>query len=147
MEFTTEFLLNTCLGVSIYRLQKPKSCLMQFSSAASGRCCPSVWTVALQLYAIFILRFECLDHRVYRPGGWTSSAWLALSRIASGRNGHVVQTVAVVFPYLCFGKKSIYLSNTKGHPTVLLRRPNGCNLDQFEASGHRGRSRQKVLVV
>jgi hypothetical protein len=30
---------------------------------------------------------------------------------------------------------------------MLLRRPNGCNLEQFEASGHRGRSRRKVLVV
>jgi hypothetical protein len=30
---------------------------------------------------------------------------------------------------------------------VLLRRPDGCNLEQFEASRHRGRSRQKVLVV
>jgi hypothetical protein len=30
---------------------------------------------------------------------------------------------------------------------VLLRRPDGCNLEQFEASRHRGRSGQKVLVV
>jgi hypothetical protein len=31
MEFTTEFLQNTCLGVSIYSPQKPKSCLIRFS--------------------------------------------------------------------------------------------------------------------
>jgi hypothetical protein len=55
--------------------------------------------------------------------------------------------VAAVFPYLCFGTKSVYLSNTEGCPAVLLRRPNGCNLDQFEASEHRRRSELKVLVV
>jgi hypothetical protein len=30
---------------------------------------------------------------------------------------------------------------------VLLKRPEGCNLEQFEASQHRGRSERKVLVV
>jgi len=30
---------------------------------------------------------------------------------------------------------------------VLLRHPDGCNLEQFEASRHRGRSGRKVLVV
>jgi hypothetical protein len=30
---------------------------------------------------------------------------------------------------------------------VLLRRPDGCNREQFEAFGHRGTSRQKFLVV
>jgi hypothetical protein len=30
---------------------------------------------------------------------------------------------------------------------VLLRRPDGCNLEQFEASRHKGRSGQKVLVI
>jgi hypothetical protein len=30
---------------------------------------------------------------------------------------------------------------------MLLRCPDGCNLDQFKASGHRGRSGRKVLVV
>jgi len=60
---------------------------------------------------------------------------------------HIVRTVAYVFPYLCFGKKSHSWSNTEQHPDVLLRRPNGCKLEQFEASWHRGRSRQKVLIV
>jgi hypothetical protein len=31
---------------------------------------------------------------------------------------------AAVFPYLCFGKKSFYLSKTEGRPDVLLKRPN-----------------------
>jgi hypothetical protein len=30
---------------------------------------------------------------------------------------------------------------------VLLRSPDGCKLEQFEGSRHRGRSRWKVLVV
>jgi len=30
---------------------------------------------------------------------------------------------------------------------MLLKRPNGCKLEQFEASQHRGRFRRKVLVV
>jgi hypothetical protein len=30
---------------------------------------------------------------------------------------------------------------------VLLKRPNGCKLEQFEASRHRGRSGQKVLFI
>lgn len=30
---------------------------------------------------------------------------------------------------------------------MLLRPPDGCNLEQFEASRHRGRFRQKVFVV
>jgi hypothetical protein len=55
--------------------------------------------------------------------------------------------VVAVFPYLCFGKESFDLSNTKRRPAVLLRRPDGCNLEQFEASRHRGRSGQKILVV
>jgi hypothetical protein len=35
---------------------------------------------------------------------------------------HIVRTVAAVFPYLCFGKKSFNLSNTEKRPAVLLRR-------------------------
>jgi hypothetical protein len=30
---------------------------------------------------------------------------------------------------------------------MLLRRPDGCNLEQFEASRHKGRFRKKVLVI
>jgi len=60
---------------------------------------------------------------------------------------HIVRTVAVVFPYLCFGKKSHSCLNTEWRLDVLLKRPDGCKLEQFEASRHRGRSGRKVLVV
>jgi len=43
--------------------------------------------------------------------------------------------------------KTFSLSNIERRPVVLLRRPDGCNLEQFETSGHRGRSGRKVLVV
>lgn len=83
----------------------------------------------------------------WHPNGWTSSARLALSRIAFRWNNYVVQTVATVFPYLCLKRKSFYLSNTERRPDVLLRRLNECNLEQFEASGHEREFRRKVLVV
>jgi hypothetical protein len=54
---------------------------------------------------------------------------------------------STIFPYLCFGKKSHSWSNTKCRPDVLLKRLNGCKLEQFEASRHRGRSGWKVLIV
>jgi hypothetical protein len=60
---------------------------------------------------------------------------------------HIVWTVAAILPYLYFGTKSFSLSNTERRPAVLLRRLDGCNLDQFEASGHRGASGWKDLVV
>jgi hypothetical protein len=47
---------------------------------------------------------------------------------------HIVQTVAAIFPYQCFGKKSYSWSNTECRPDVLLKRPDGCKLEQFEAS-------------
>jgi hypothetical protein len=86
------------------------------NKAASGHYCPSIRTVALLLHAISILRPKCPDSGVWRLDGWTSFARLALSRIASGQNSHVIEMVAVVFPYLCFGKKSVYLSNTERSP-------------------------------
>jgi hypothetical protein len=103
--------------------------------ATFGWCCPSVRTVVLQLHTISLLRLEFLDHGVCRPYCWTSSARLALSKIVSERNGYVFRTVVAIFPYLCFGKKFIYLSNTKGRLAMLLRRPDGCNLDgKFSSS-------------
>jgi hypothetical protein len=105
--------------------------------ATFGRCCLSIWTVALLLYAISIIRSE-------HPDVWTSSARLALSRIASGWNNHVVRTVVAVFPYLCLERKSLYLLSTEGRLDVLLRHPNRCNREQFEASGHRWESGQKI---
>jgi hypothetical protein len=38
-------------------------------------------------------------------------------------------------------------SNTESRPDVLLKRPYGCKLEQFETSRHRGRSGGEVLVV
>jgi hypothetical protein len=60
---------------------------------------------------------------------------------------HIVRTVAAIFPYLCFGKNSHSWSNIECRPDVLLKRPDGCNLEQFEASWHRERCGRKVLVV
>jgi hypothetical protein len=34
---------------------------------------------------------------------------------------HIVRTVAAIFPYLCFGKKSHSWSNTECRPDVLLK--------------------------
>jgi hypothetical protein len=139
--------------------------------AASRRCCPSIRTVALLLHAIFILRPERQDHGVWCLNGWTSSVRLALSRIASGRNSHVVRTVPAVFPYLCFGKKSFYLSNTERRPNSIAMsskqmhlnagffsnseeqpcdlplHSDECNLEQFKASRHWWAFGRKVLVV
>jgi hypothetical protein len=61
-------------------------------------------------------------------------------------NPHV-WTVAAIFPYLCFGKKSYSCSNTECRSDVLLKGSDGCKLEQFKASWHRGRSGRKVLVV
>jgi hypothetical protein len=58
-----------------------------------------------------------------------------------------VRTVAAVFPYLCFGKKSHSYLNIEWRPDVLLKHLDGCKLEQFEASRHRGRSGRKVLFV
>jgi hypothetical protein len=60
---------------------------------------------------------------------------------------HIIRTVAVVFPYLCFGTKSFSLSNTERRPAVLLRRPEGYNQEQFEGSRHRRRFGRKVLII
>jgi hypothetical protein len=99
--------------------------------------------VVLLLHAISILRPERPDSEDWHQDDWTSSARLALSRIASGRKHYIVQMVAVVFSYLCFEKKSIYLSNNERCPVVLLRHPNWWNREQFKASGHRGKVRTK----
>jgi hypothetical protein len=60
---------------------------------------------------------------------------------------HIVRTVAAIFPYLCFGRKSHSWSNTECRPDVLLKRLDGCKLEQFEASRHKGRSGRNVPVV
>jgi hypothetical protein len=130
----------------------------------SGRCCPSVRTIALQLYAISILRLERPNHVDWRFDDWTFVAhYFHIKACASGprrltsrrlkfvcttflikdsvRMGtHIVRMVAAVFPYLCLGTKSFSLSNTE-------RRLDRWKLEQIEASRHKGISRRKVLVV
>jgi hypothetical protein len=46
---------------------------------------------------------------------------------------HIVRTVAAIFPYLCFERNPEAWSNIES-------RPDGCKLEQFEASQHRGRT-------
>jgi len=86
------------------------------------------------------------DHEDWHPDVWILNAILALWMSVSGRF-HIVQTVAANFPYLYFGKKSRSWSNTECHPDVVLKRPEGCKLEQFKASQYRGRSEWKVLVI
>jgi hypothetical protein len=98
-----------------------------------------VWTVDL-MHAISIS-----DARASGPRGLTSGrldfecdTCLMNERVRT--LFHIVRTVAANFPYLCFGKKYRSWSNTKC-------RSDGCKLEQFEASRHKGRSERKVLVV
>jgi hypothetical protein len=60
---------------------------------------------------------------------------------------HIIRTIAAIFPYLCFGRKSCSWSKSECRLEVLLKRPDGCKLEQLEASRHRGRSGLKVLIV
>jgi len=113
----------------------------------------------------------------WRPDGCISSPRLSLSRIASGQCRHVIRMVAAVFPYMCLQRKSFYLSNTEWRPDgiatssrrmhlnvgffwnseerpdALLRRPDGCKLEQFESSRYwwasgckYGPSRRKLVI-
>jgi hypothetical protein len=47
---------------------------------------------------------------------------------------HLIQMIAAIFPYLCFGRKSHSWYNTEWHPDVLLKRLDEYTLEQFEAS-------------
>jgi hypothetical protein len=60
-------------------------------------------------------------------------------RVWTGIN--VVRTVAAIFPYMCLERNSEAWSNIESRPDVLLKRSDGCKLEQFEASRHRGMSR------
>jgi len=53
---------------------------------------------------------------------------------------HVVQTVAAIFPYLCLDRNPEAWLNTDDHPDGLLNRSDGCKLEHFKASRHKGRS-------
>jgi hypothetical protein len=99
------------------------------------------------IYAISI--YEACAFRPWRPSfgrlNFECATCLMDERIWTGI--HFVCTAAAVFLYMCFGKKSHSWSNTECRPDVLLKRPDRCKLEQFEAFRHRGRSRRKVLVV
>jgi hypothetical protein len=91
----------------------------------TGRCCPSILTVALPLHAISIIRSERPDHRVWHPDGWTSSAWLALSRITSGRE-HTSSRLLQLFSHNCvWDRNPITCRTLNVIRTVLSRRSDG----------------------
>jgi hypothetical protein len=52
----------------------------------------------------------------------------------------VVRTVAAIFSYLCLERNLEAWSNTEDRPDGMLNCLDGCKLEQFEASRHRGRS-------
>jgi len=53
---------------------------------------------------------------------------------------HFVRTIAAIFPYLILERKSEAWSNIESRPDGLLKCPDGCKLEQFEASRHKDRS-------
>jgi hypothetical protein len=81
--------------------------------AASGRCCPVVWTDAECIHAISLSRISV-------------SRWCCPS----------IQTGASCLPTPCLQRKVGIFSNSEEHPDVLPWCPNGCNLELFEASRH-----------
>jgi hypothetical protein len=92
----------------------------------SGRCCPSVRTVVLPLHTISIIRYERQDHGVWRPDGWTSSARLSLSKIASGRE-HTSSERLQLSSHICvWDKNPITCRTLNGVRTVLPRHLDGC---------------------
>jgi hypothetical protein len=92
------------------------------NKAVSGRCCPSVRTVALRLHEITIIRLgasrpwrltserlnwctqfpymklDRLDHEGWRPDGWTWYARSCLIEDIVRTGSHIARTVAAVFP-------------------------------------------------
>lgn len=131
-------------------------------------CCPDSRTLAVRNFHIkasciwtkgMVVRTVDQMHAISISVTRTSGPWRLVSGRLNfecdtclmderGRTGiHIVRTVAAIFPYLCFGRKSHSWSNTECRPDVLLKRPDGWKLEQFEASRHRGRSGRKVPVV
>jgi hypothetical protein len=123
-------------------------------------CHPDSRTLAVRNFHIKASRVRTIEHVIWTVDLMhTISIYVArasrLWRLVSRRldfecttclMDEYVRTVAAVFQYLCFGKKSHRWSNTEWHLDVLLKRPEGCKLEQFESSQHRGRSGRKVLV-
>jgi len=82
-------------------------------------------------------------------GVWTSRFWMRYLPCGWARqNGNPRRPDGCSdLPITVFWKEIRSLSNTESRPNVLLKRPDGCKLEQFEASRHSGRSGRKVLVV
>jgi len=59
---------------------------------------------------------------------------------------HIVRTFAVIFLYLCFGKKSHSWSNIECRQDVLLKRPNKCKWSSLKLLGiEEGRTKSSRL--
>jgi hypothetical protein len=112
-----------------------------------------VWTKGSIVLTVDLMHtISIYEVRASEPWGLTSGrldfecmTCLMDERVRTGI--HIVWTIAAVFPYLCFGKKYHSWLNTECRPDVLLKHPDGCKLEKFEASRHRGRSGRKVLIV
>jgi hypothetical protein len=152
-EFNTEFLQFTSLMTSVYRLQVQMSVWLWIPRRrlddrhkASGRTTVRSTFQNLQKFFHDLSRVRTV--LPCRPNGHTSTArnfHVKASRIQTGI--HIVRTVETIFPCLCFEKKSHNWSNTEWRPDVLLKRLNGCNLEQFETSRHWWASGRKVIVI
>jgi hypothetical protein len=89
----------------------------------------------------------CPDHEDRRPDVWIwitiLALWMSASKWKSTSSGRLQRSSHI--SVLERNPKS--WSNTESCPDVLLKRPDGCKLEQFETSRHRGRSEREVLVI
>jgi hypothetical protein len=85
--------------------------------AASGRCCPVVRTVALQLHAISILRLRCPDQGNGCSDGWSDARNFHISSSRVRTMKTVVRTFEFWIRYLPYG-----WAHLDGNP----HRPDGC---------------------
>jgi hypothetical protein len=85
------------------------------------------------------MKLERPDHEDWRPDGWTLYAWLALWRRASGRE-HTSSGRLQLSSHICVLKRNL-------STCWILNCPDGCKMEQFEGSWHKGRSERKFLVI
>jgi hypothetical protein len=80
------------------------------------------------------------DHADWSPD---VGIWITILALWMGASGRLQQS-----SHICVleGNPEAW-SNTESRPDVLLKRPDGCKLEQFETSRHSGRFERKVLVV
>jgi hypothetical protein len=137
--------------------------------ASFERWWPVVQTVARSLHVISMQRFRasgpggwssgqlmrctqfpylmlaCPDHANWRPGVWIWIAILTLWMSGSGRESMSSRWLQQS-SHICVLERNLESwSNTESHPDRLLNRPNGCKLEQFEASRHRERSGRESM--